>query len=46
MVAEKARTRLAWKPGYGLDKGLEETIAWYREFLQRQTDDSRRAPRS
>jgi CDP-glucose 4,6-dehydratase len=46
MVAEKARTRLGWKPGYGLDKGLEETIAWYREFLQRQTADSRRASQS
>ena len=26
----KARERLVWKPAYGLDDGLRETIDWYR----------------
>jgi len=34
MSAEKARTRLGWKPKYGLDDGLVETIEWYRAFFQ------------
>lgn len=29
----KARERLGWAPGYSLDQGLAETIAWYREHL-------------
>jgi CDP-glucose 4,6-dehydratase len=33
LSAEKARTRLGWKPRFELDAGLRETIAWYREFL-------------
>jgi CDP-glucose 4,6-dehydratase len=35
LSAGKARTQLGWKPQYGLDDGLGETIAWYREFLAR-----------
>lgn len=35
MIAEKARTQLGWKPKYGLDSGLQETIAWYRRFYER-----------
>ena len=31
--ASKARTMLGWEPFYGLDQGLERTIAWYREHL-------------
>jgi CDP-glucose 4,6-dehydratase len=31
--AEKARTRLAWKPLFTLDDGLERTIRWYKEFF-------------
>jgi CDP-glucose 4,6-dehydratase len=33
LSAEKARTRLGWRPRFELDTGLRETIAWYREFL-------------
>ncbi|MEE9296874.1 MAG: GDP-mannose 4,6-dehydratase [Phycisphaerae bacterium] len=33
MVADKARERLGWIPEYGLDRGLEETIRWYSDFL-------------
>ena len=33
LSAEKARTILGWKPKYTLEQGLEETIAWYREFF-------------
>lgn len=31
----KARRRLGWQPQYTLDEGLQETIAWYREWLAR-----------
>ena len=33
MSAEKARKTLDWSPVYGLERGLEETIAWYTRFL-------------
>ncbi|MCP4589394.1 MAG: NAD-dependent epimerase/dehydratase family protein [bacterium] len=36
MVAGKARERLDWVPKYGLEKGLEETIAWYKDYHRRQ----------
>jgi CDP-glucose 4,6-dehydratase len=42
MVADKAKERLGWSPEYGLDKGLIETIAWYRDFFA-QPADVRRA---
>ncbi len=29
----KARSRLGWAPLYTLEQGLENTIAWYRQFL-------------
>lgn len=35
MLAEKARARLGWTPQYGLDDGLQETIAWYAESASR-----------
>jgi len=34
MIAEKARSQLGWKPKYGLESGLRETIAWYRRFFE------------
>ncbi len=33
LSAEKARKKLGWQPLYTLDQGLQETIAWYREFF-------------
>lgn len=33
LSAEKARKELGWKPKYTLDKGLKETIIWYKKFL-------------
>jgi CDP-glucose 4,6-dehydratase len=33
LSAEKARTVLNWRPEFTLDKGLDQTIAWYRDFL-------------
>ncbi len=33
--ARKARRLLEWKPLYSLEKGLTETITWYREFLRK-----------
>lgn len=29
----KAKTLLNWRPLYGLDEGLAETVKWYREFF-------------
>jgi CDP-glucose 4,6-dehydratase len=31
--AEKARRVLNWQPLFSLDRGLRETIEWYRSFL-------------
>ena len=31
--ASKARRLLDWEPAYDLDRGLDETIGWYRAFL-------------
>ncbi len=33
LSAAKARRLLGWVPGYTIDGALEETIAWYREYL-------------
>lgn len=33
LSAEKARRMLAWKPRYGLDEALAETIDWYRNYF-------------
>lgn len=33
LSAEKARKKLHWKPLYTLDRGLQETIAWYKDFF-------------
>ena len=33
LSASKAREVLGWHPLYSLDEGLQQTIAWYREFL-------------
>ena len=34
LSAERARTRLGWKPLFTLEEGLERTISWYRDFLK------------
>jgi CDP-glucose 4,6-dehydratase len=36
LSADKARARLGWQPSYGFDRGLDETIAWYRTFFEAQ----------
>ncbi|MFI5312151.1 MAG: GDP-mannose 4,6-dehydratase [Gemmatimonadales bacterium] len=35
LSAAKARKVLGWAPQFTLEEGLDRTIAWYREFLQR-----------
>ena len=35
LSAEKARKLLKWHPEYTLEKGLEETIKWYAEFVEK-----------
>ena len=29
---KKILSNTSWKPNYNLDKGLEETIEWYKKF--------------
>jgi CDP-glucose 4,6-dehydratase len=31
--SSKARRVLGWVPRYSFEKGLRETLEWYREFL-------------
>ena len=33
LSASQARQELGWKPIFSLEKGLEKTIAWYKEFF-------------
>jgi CDP-glucose 4,6-dehydratase len=33
LSAARAREVLNWRPAFSLDEGLQQTIAWYREFL-------------
>jgi CDP-glucose 4,6-dehydratase len=34
LSAEKARRQLGWQPGYTLERGMAETVDWYRQYLQ------------
>ena len=34
--ATKAKNILGWTPKFTLDRGLEQTIAWYENFLDSQ----------
>lgn len=34
LSAVKARSVLGWSPAFSLDQGMDETVAWYREFFQ------------
>lgn len=34
LCIDKAKRILKWKPRYNLDKGLKETIQWYKAYLQ------------
>jgi len=36
LSASKAKDSLGWKSGFAFDEGLEETISWYREFLDKK----------
>ncbi len=38
MSCEKARTLLDWSPSWTMERGLEETIDWYRGYFQRAGD--------
>jgi CDP-glucose 4,6-dehydratase len=39
LCAVKARTVLGWAPLFTLDRGLEQTIAWYRRFFSEPARD-------
>lgn len=45
LSAEKARRTLGWQPSFPLEKGLEETVAWYRDFLSRSAGGPLTGPR-
>jgi len=34
LSAEKARKMLSWKPLYGIDEALKETVDWYERFFR------------
>jgi CDP-glucose 4,6-dehydratase len=36
LSSTKARALLGWQPRYVLEDGLQETIAWYREYFSRR----------
>ena len=40
LSAAKAHRVLNWQPQYTLEQGLEETIAWYREYLATHQDQT------
>lgn len=35
LSCEKARKLLNWKPAYSLEKGLKETVEWYKSFFNK-----------
>ena len=35
LSARKAREELGWRPAFGLEEGLRETVAWYRAFAEK-----------
>jgi nucleoside-diphosphate-sugar epimerase len=35
----RARALLGWQPEYSLRQGLEETVAWMREYLHKYKSD-------
>jgi CDP-glucose 4,6-dehydratase len=39
LSAARARRELGWRPHYGLEQGLVETIAWYRGYFARSDHD-------
>ncbi len=43
LCSDKARNLLKWQPTYGVTKGLEETIAWYREYETRSIISNKHA---
>jgi CDP-glucose 4,6-dehydratase len=34
LSARKARERLSWTPSFDLERGLRETVDWYRDYLR------------
>lgn len=37
LAIDKAKKLLGWKPEYSLEKGLEETIKWYKNYFKTKT---------
>jgi CDP-glucose 4,6-dehydratase len=43
LSSAKAQRALGWAPRYGLDETLDETIAWYKDFLASEEEGRTRA---
>lgn len=43
LSARKARERLGWRPLFDLERGLDRTIAWYRDYFGRNERECARA---
>lgn len=42
LSAKKAREMLGWKPHYTLDDGLQKTVEWYKDFLMKDSINTRK----
>jgi nucleoside-diphosphate-sugar epimerase len=36
LCSDKAQEILGWRPQYSMAQGLEQTITWYRAYLQQE----------
>lgn len=43
LSAARARSVLAWQPSFTLEEGLHRTVAWYRNYFDRQAAEAGRA---
>ncbi len=41
LSSDKARKLLNWKPEYGVQRGLEETVSWYKQYLTKKKEVSK-----
>ena len=40
LASDKARDTLGWKPLFSIEEALDETVAWYRDYLQHTPSDN------
>ena len=44
LSAAKARRLLSWQPLFSLENGLQQTIAWYKQFLEQESCTPQKQP--